>query len=188
MDFAEALAAVEGRTLLDEHRLRNLWELAERAEQAGEEMAAEVGVSGGGVTKMLALAMPSKKVLAFDTFQGLPANEDGLEAGRFAAPANTLEWLTEQPNVQVRRGLFPYTLTPELAERTFCLVHLDADLHETTAEAIRFFWPRLRGWLVIDDYKRADCPGVEQAVREAGIRRGNLWADHRWLNQLILHR
>ncbi len=190
MTFDDALAEVAGRTLLERDRLAVLWDLARRANGLAGAFA-EVGVSCGGASKLLSLAT-EKTVYAFDTFEGLPATgREGertlaLMPGRFAADAKTLDWLGESPNIVTRRGYFPETARG-LEEERFSLVHLDGDLYETTRAGIGFFWPRLHGWLVLDDYGRADTPGVLRAVWESGIG-GHLWSDARWLNQLVLYK
>ena len=183
------MATVQSRTMLERHRLRYIHDLLEHTD-AGP--MAEVGVYNGGTAKFLALACPQKTVYAFDTFGGMPAraldNERHLIERGFVPQSDTADWLAECPNVRICKGVFPESLPSEMPP-FFSLVHLDGDLYQTTRDALEFFWPRLSGFIVIDDFGRGDTPGVERAVREIFPDwEGRLFAWHRWLNVLILQK
>jgi O-methyltransferase len=73
-------------------------------------------------------------------------------------------------NVEIHEGYFPATAQMlEFLKLSF--VHLDADLYETTKDALDFFVPRMvpGGVLILDDWKWSGCPGVEKAVTEGGL-------------------
>ncbi|MEO0034391.1 MAG: hypothetical protein RLZZ501_414, partial [Pseudomonadota bacterium] len=54
----------------------------------------------------------------------------------------------------------------EVADRRFCLVHIDVDLQQPTLDALAFFYPRLvpGGLIVFDDYGCSTCVGATAVV------------------------
>ena len=56
----------------------------------------------------------------------------------------------------------------EVADRSFCFVHVDVDLFEPTRESIAFFYPRMvpGGVMLFDDYGFVTCPGATRAIDE----------------------
>jgi len=131
--------------------------------------AAELGVYKGGITRMLALMLPDKRVIGFDTFAGLPALKHTIDyhtEGEYSAEfAEVSKYLSDLPNVELRQGVFPDT-TNGLHDEQFCLVHLDADFYESTRLALSFFWPKMveGGIIVLDDYGWKNTEGVTKAV------------------------
>ncbi len=162
----EIYPEIEGRTRLEPRRLATFFHLAG---MIGPGDVAELGVGDGGATRFLARLFPERTVYAFDTFAGLPpsAREDEPElvAGLFPARADTEQYLAELPNVTIRKGIFPETARG-LESKTFALVHLDADLYASTRAGLRFFWTRTEGYIVLDDFRRRETPGVEAALAE----------------------
>jgi O-methyltransferase len=75
--------------------------------------------------------------------------------------------LAEFPSVQYHAGWIPDRFG-EVADKSFCFVHVDVDLYQPTLDSLRFFYPRLvaRGMLVCDDYGYVNCPGAKQACDE----------------------
>ena len=57
--------------------------------------------------------------------------------------------------------------TKTLTEKTFALVHIDADLYLPTIEALKFFYPKVSagGVLIIHDYNHT-WEGIKQALDE----------------------
>jgi len=113
----------------------------------------------------------------FDTFEGIP------ETGEFDVPKRgkghkqgdfnktSLESVNEflqGYNVHFWPGLFPDSARLMPDDTEFVLVHVDADLYESTKAACDFFWPRMvnGGIMVFDDYNAPRCPGVNKAVDE----------------------
>ncbi len=134
---------------------------------------AECGVYKGGSIKFLAQHFPNRKILGFDTFEGLPKehwnekeyhkpkefNDTSLEeVQNFIRPYN---------NITLVKGLFPDTARFYEGER-FAFVHVDFDFYEGTKACLRWFWPRLvvNGIMLFDDYGWQNCPGVKQALDE----------------------
>ncbi|MCF8122406.1 MAG: TylF/MycF family methyltransferase [Desulfarculaceae bacterium] len=135
---------------------------------------AECGVyKGASAQLMCRAALPlGKTVHLFDSFQGLPApqNADGSywEQGRFATTeedvASTLEGLG---NYLVYAGWIPERFN-QVADRSFCFVHVDVDLAQPTLDSIEFFYPRLSpgGIMLFDDHGFKSCPGARQVTEE----------------------
>ncbi len=109
----------------------------------------------------------------FDSFEGLPGpdkEEDGaLERpvqGKFnASLPEVRQALSEFPKIQYHAGWFSQTFR-HLKEAVYKFVHVDADLYQSTYEAIEYFFPRLepKGILMCDDYTDPKWPGVKKAV------------------------
>jgi len=154
---------------------------------------AEIGVYLGGTAKLLASTLMDKDIHLFDTFEGMPevTKWDKHKKGDFGGAAELREqrkqqrvaapvsddsisllervkgYLSDYSNVHFYPGLFPET-TEDLVESTFCLVHVDVDIYESTKASIEYFWPKLvsGGIMVFDDYNAPSCPGTNKAVDE----------------------
>lgn len=143
--------------------------------QVPEGLIAEVGVYKGGSLKVLAKLFDDRPVIGFDTFTGLPEehwNEEELhKPGDFndTSIESVQEFLRDCPNVVLVEGVFPYSAIP-FKDKEFALVHADMDFYLGTTLCIEWFWPRLvkGGIIVFDDYKWANCPGVQRALGEFG--------------------
>lgn len=133
---------------------------------------AEVGVYQGGSARLICEAKGDKSLHLFDTFEGLPeAGEvDGLfHKAQFKASLGYVQHhLKKYKNVYLYKGMFPSTTKP-VKNKKFSLVHLDADLYESTINALKFFYPRInRGGIIIaHDYTPAE--GVRKATVAIGI-------------------
>ena len=155
------------KTCVDQQRMDNIRHLLrETFDLPGA--VAELGVWRGGSAVQMWNCTPSKKLILFDTFAGLPFTEEGChhEPGEFAASEEEVRALLGARPVTIYKGIFPNNL-PE--DKVYSLVHVDADLYESTKAAIAYFWPRMSpgGCLVFDDAMDwADTPGVSRAIRE----------------------
>jgi hypothetical protein len=148
--------------------------------------AAELGVYRGGASAIIAAALPGKTVHLFDTFEGLPEDDEegaGHRKGDFACGVEEVRRFLAGYNVLFHPGRFPSTTGPLGEGNRFCFVHLDADTFQSTADGIRYFWPRLTpgGILMFDDYGWPHCPGVKRAIDELlpGVTL-SLGANHAW--------
>jgi predicted O-methyltransferase YrrM len=162
----------EDRTALTEDRLAVLAREARAAARRPGDLA-ELGVWRGGSAKVIAGACPGKPLHLFDTFSGNPADEAlaGVHRrGEWAADRAEVEAFLAGHRVRLHAGLFPGTAAG-LGESRFALVHVDADLYESTRDALEFFWPRLvpGGVMVFDDLGWKNCPGVDKALHERGL-------------------
>lgn len=172
--FARLMRGVVGRTLVDRVRCYMLYQYAAHVASLGGDVA-EVGVYQGGTARLLAqaLAPTGKAIHLFDTFQGMPTTvdprRDQHKAGDFADTSleGVQHYLRDCPNLHFYQGLFPQTAGP-VEEKTFCLVHVDADIYRSVRDCCQFFYPRLErgGMLIFDDYGEKTCPGAKQAVDE----------------------
>lgn len=113
----------------------------------------ELGVFKGGTIRWLARnAPPDRPIHGFDTFRGLPTpwsgNTTRFEAG--GAPPKV------PPNVSLHVGVFADTLPGWVEEHPepISLLHVDCDLYESTASALRCLAPTIREGTIIvfDEY------------------------------------
>lgn len=177
--FAKMMERVGGNTLVDRIRCYMLYQYAAHvAGLAGD--VAEVGVYKGGTAKLLSRSFMQtpKTVHLFDTFAGMPATTDSRrdlhKPGDFRDTSfeRVRAYLSDCPNVSFYPGLFPATSGP-IENKTFCLVHVDADIYQSVLDCCTFFYPRLErgGVMIFDDYGEQTCPGAKLAVDEffAGV-------------------
>jgi O-methyltransferase len=145
---------------------------------------AELGVYGGDSLYLLAELWSDRVIWGFDTFTGLPTIHayDGNchHEGKFAKSyAAVKERFASKPHVRLVPGLFQDT-KHVVANRRFAFVHLDCDLYESYRSSLLFFFQRLNGAMLIDDYNCESCPGAKRAVDESrlsitGSARGRIW-------------
>lgn len=159
---------VNGYTLLSSDRLDRIWDFAIQTRDLPGEMA-ELGTYKGGTAMTMTTACPSKTLHLFDTFEGIPEDDQhgAHKRGEFAATMEEVDEYLKGHRVWFHKGKFPDT-TVGFEDLTFSLVHLDADTYQSTKAGLKFFWPRLvaGGVLVLDDLDWRACPGVRRAVEE----------------------
>ena len=105
----------------------------------------------------------------FDSFEGLPepAQLDGDYWRR--GDCRTSEDVTRDNlaafPVELYKGWIPERFE-EVADREFCFVQVDVDLHQPTRDSIEFFYPRMvsGGVMLFDDYGSEMSPGAAKAV------------------------
>lgn len=164
-------------SLLSANRLRSIAQcLADVENIRGE--TAEVGVAGGGTSKLIALRKPSRKHWVCDTFAGLmdvgkedPALENGMFHNRITGlPSyeSVRDFLTGLGNVRFVRGYFPESAPIGMREKEFSFVHLDVDTYQSTLACFRFFEKRMAsgGIMAIDDAAAGRALGVQSAWKE----------------------
>lgn len=119
---------------------------------------AEVGVYRGGSAKVICSAKGDRHLHLFDSFSSL-SRLDGRDEvrtipGQYLSDITTVKsYLIGFPNVHFHEGTFPGTAGP-VERLTFSLVHLDVGSFETTAECLKFFYPRTNrgGTIISHDY------------------------------------
>ena len=170
-EFMRILDRIGAITLVDEVRCYILYQCAKHTRSLPG-AAAEVGVYRGGTARLLADAVhgTGKPLHLFDTFGGMPATDPGKDLhalGDFAdtSPEAVLKLLHGRDGVFLHVGVFPYTAAA-VANESFCLVHVDADIYRSVLDSCAFFYPRLvpAGMMIFDDYGFPSCPGAKEAV------------------------
>jgi hypothetical protein len=120
----------------------------------------EFGVADGGSTRIIRnellrhrigkISGPTKQIFACDSFEGLPEKYENAEVGAFAGPVPRI------PGVEIVKGYFDVSLTPEVASRVgkVAFASLDADLYSSTQTALRWLTPLLHtgSLLLFDEY------------------------------------
>lgn len=158
------------KSLLPPEKLSSIVKCISQTPHSG--LIAECGVYQGGSIKHIAKHFPNRRVIGFDTFEGLPQkhwNEKEYHKPREfndTSLENVREFLKPY-KVELVQGLFPDTARPYEKER-FAFVHVDFDFYEGTKACLNWFWPRLmkNGIMLFDDYGWQNCPGVKQALDE----------------------
>ncbi len=134
----------------------------------------EAGVWRGGATifmraALLAYKEPDRRVWAADSFEGLPAADAGkypADGGRSWTKANAILAVSLEDvkanfarygllddRVVFLKGWFKDTLPQSPVER-LAILRVDADLYESTTEALSFLYKRVSpgGYVIVDDY------------------------------------
>jgi predicted O-methyltransferase YrrM len=132
---------------------------------------------------------PQARVLALDTYAGMPAVDGARDvhyAGDFADTSRSdLEARRDElglGNLIVVQGLFEDTF-PAIAAQTpaFGLAHIDCDIYSAVKYAQEEVWPYMSrgGYLVYDDADAPTCIGATEAVEELIMAR-RLHAEQVW--------
>jgi hypothetical protein len=135
----------------------------------------ECGVWRGGCAALMAWLSPSRKVWAFDSFEGLPepGARDGAEAagwgGRLAASEQVVHEVFAKVGVvpQVRKGWFDESLPLAKTEvGPIAVLRLDGDFYESLKVCLENLYDQVSpgGVVIIDDYDRWE--GCRTAVDE----------------------
>lgn len=175
MIFQAVYKTVKPRTLVDEVRCWVLWNFAQTFANPRMVMA-ELGVYRGGTARLLCEAVPTCTVQLYDMFaQGMPTPDpskgDLHREGDFACSMIEVEaFLAVAHNRLFLPGFFPDTAFHQEHRQDdhsrYCFVHVDADIYPSVRAALEFFYPRLHGAMVFDDYGFPSCPGAKAALDE----------------------
>jgi O-methyltransferase len=137
---------------------------------------AECGVAFGQTTFFLdeTVRFAGKKLLAFDTFAGLPYDDSiACELQCKRGEMDYGDQFFAQLKVQEQSGTSIYPIKglvedmlPKFSQKKFCFVWLDMDLYQPTSYAYKFFEDRMPagGIIGFHDYQFVRCPGVEIVV------------------------
>jgi len=169
---ASSFAVLLGRAqpiLFSPGELLNLWQQARLLKNHGGAFA-EVGAFRGDSAEIACRAKGECTFYVFEAFDGLRSASETLDSrfrdGLFASKEEGLRSrLRQYPSTEIIAGYFPETAAGVLREK-FSYVHIDLDLYEPTATALRFFYPRMLsgGRIIVHDYSQ--CEGVWRAVDE----------------------
>lgn len=174
-DFARYFSIGASRTLVSADRCYVLFTLLRQTLPLAGDVW-ECGVYRGGTAAMIAQIMadhaPTKKLLLFDTFAGMPetdAEKDLHRAGDFAdTSADAVRNFVGHPDTcTLRPGFIPNTFAG-LEDHRVTFAHIDVDIYRSILDSLDFIWPRLAvgGVIVFDDYGFPSCPGARRAVDE----------------------
>ncbi|QSX73837.1 class I SAM-dependent methyltransferase [Lysobacter arenosi] len=133
----------------------------------------EFGVAKGESTRILrrALGHSNKRIYACDSFEGLSEKFENAEVGTFACEPPRIR------GVEIVKGYFEQSLTPELAARVgrVSFASLDADLYSSTLCALTWLTPLLGSGslLLFDEFlgeKESEKRAFEDWSKETGLR------------------
>ncbi len=194
-EFQELFAAIQPYTMVGEKRIYSLYKLArEVCERDIAGNFVECGVAAGGSSALLAAVIQhyskrSRKLYAFDTFEGMPETSardkhQGVDAaatgwgkGTCAAEMASLQAICGELGVdhlvKPIKGLFADTLPlfkQEIGGIAF--LHMDGDWYSSTRDILEHFFDLVRpeARIQIDDY--GYWQGCREAVDEFAAQRG----------------
>lgn len=132
------------------------------------------------LAKVLADSRRDTVLHLFDTFEGMPETDPGVDFHRLGDFADTtLESVRSRvlgiagvvdASVVFHRGLIPHTFGDASIQAApgIALAHVDVDIHRSVMDCCEFIYPRLvaGGFMVFDDYGFPSCAGARKAVDE----------------------
>lgn len=161
----------------DKIRFYSLWLQCQRIIKDNiEGSIAELGVYKGETAKLIHHQLPDRPFYLFDSFSGLPKQVikedcDGIvrpQTVKFdnTSPDEVRKNIAGNENIFIKEGVFPKT-TEDITEQQYALVHIDADLYQSTIDALEYFYPKMtkKGAIIIHDYNH-NWDGVKKAVSE----------------------
>jgi O-methyltransferase len=171
--FIDCYLMHQSESLLDVKKAYLLYLCAKKATVLPGDFG-EFGVfRGAGSQLMIAASESRKKLLLFDTFEGLPESkgEDGknwTKGSLSDVSFNELKTSLGEGDFEFYKGYFPESATGVPGDTKFAFVHIDFDLYQSTFDAVRFCYQRMSqsGIMLFDDYGVLGCPGVRKAVDE----------------------
>jgi predicted O-methyltransferase YrrM len=184
-EFTNIYSSVQPFTMLNHSRARALYDGVRRivADDVPGDIV-ECGTARGGSAALMALTLkrlrqhrPDRKILAFDTFDGLPppsADDPDYEIARYwtgqcRGDLDDVRALFRELGVaditECIKGLFQETL-PRSQAHPIALLHLDGDWYESIRVCLENLWDRVSpcGIVQIDDY--GAWAGARKAVDE----------------------
>ncbi|MGO8950816.1 MAG: CmcI family methyltransferase [Ktedonobacterales bacterium] len=191
-DYQEARSLAEGRTLLPDDRLMNLYLLIRfYIPKLKPGHIIEFGCyKGGSAVFMASLAqryLPDTRVFGLDTFAGMPETDrkvDWHEPGNFQdtdlASLNTYIRSNGLTNLMFVKGLFEDTAEAVLrGAGSIVLAHIDCDIQS----AVTYSWDSVKphmvpgGYVAFDDATEASCLGATEAVERELIQKSGLCSE-----------
>ena len=167
-----------GETVCGANAIQTLRELALKIKDF-DGVVVEVGVFRGGSGKVLKDTLPDDQIYLFDTFEGMPQeNEfDNLhKRGDFADTSyeEVCKLFADSPNVSVYKGCFPQENSDILFDKQVKFLHLDVDIYQSHVDCLEFFHDKMvsGGIIVFDDYNAPTCLGAKKAIDEYASKHG----------------
>jgi len=180
--FQENYHLIEGLTLLDPFRLENNIKLLQKSSQIDGDII-ECGCFKGGNAILMALWLKqnniNKKIILFDSFEGLPEPDteldSGYKAGQFSASLEalkaTIDLLQLDSYFHIHKGWFKDSIPKFLKDNPqlkIALLLIDCDLYESTIDCFPqlFQYLNTNGIAIFDDFNDG-AKGEKIAVLEA---------------------
>jgi O-methyltransferase len=179
---------VFAQTMVGRARLDNLeWCIGEVLRNGVPGDLIETGVWRGGASIFMKAVLRAhgadgRVVWLCDSFEGLPAPDPRFPADSGATwhsfdvlgvdidevKANFERYGLLDDDVRFVKGWFRDTL-PKLHDQRWALIRLDADMYESTTDALTHLYPNLSpgGFLVVDDYNVDACRQAVHDYRDA---------------------
>lgn len=176
---------VKAFTMLSQERLENLLRLSKKLVQDKVDGDfVECGTCRGGSAALLAFSAMregwKRKVWLFDSFQGhpKPTHKSGIDkeimkewSGTMVASQEDVILALKTINsfssshVKIIPGWFDESLQ-KAKINSIALLHIDADWYDATKTCLDQLYPKVvqGGYLIIDDYKTIQFPGVKDAT------------------------
>jgi len=161
----------------------------------------ELGVWKGNSAAILAhfASQSGRRLFLFDTFRGFDQRDlADVDQGHYRDFSDTSidivrENVGHDEVTTYVKGYFPDSVTDEVRERRFALVHIDCDLYQPMKAALAFFYPRMPrgGMLVLRDYSSGTWDGATRAIDEFYKDTGehiSLWPDKSGTAMIRKHR
>lgn len=148
-----------------ESREANLAYAAQQISGAG--VVLEFGVGSGASLRLWEELLPDRRIVGFDSFEGLPEDwRTGFSAGSFADVERV-----EFERADLRVGWFEDTLAEFLQEldQPIALLHVDCDLYSSTRTVLEQCVPRLAGGAVIVFDEFLNYPGWQDHEAKAWL-------------------
>ena len=172
-------AAAGAASVVSPARLHNLYLILTRfMPKLASRNVVEFGSYKGGSALFMATVLkeidPAARLYALDTFEGMPATDNTIDAhGKGQFSDTSFADLQAQSDAQgldnliLVKGMFQDTF-PALSGNQFGLAHLDADIYSALKYAQDAVWPSMTpgGYIVYDDATVSSCIGATQAVEE----------------------
>jgi O-methyltransferase len=173
--FKECYDKMKTRTLVDEYRCFELWQIALQQQKVKGNFL-EVGVWQGGTALLLGKSLENsdKKLYLADTFSGV-VNASEVDSNYIGGEHSdtSVDFVTEflnselQQNFELLIGEFP-TATGDLVSGPLSFVHIDVDVYNSGKSILD--WCRTRmspnGVIIFDDYGFLSTDGITKLVNE----------------------
>lgn len=190
--FRQLFKKVKRHSLVNKYQGWELWKIVEQVHKIPGDVL-EVGVWRGSTSiimgRQLQTISPGKTLFACDTFEGVAKAAhpfDNYYKG--GEHSNTSQQLTARlialqglNNIQLLKGIFPDDTGHFIADRRFCLCHIDVDAYASGQSVLDWIWPRLNigGMIIFNDYGFPLTKGItrlfnEQYPKEDGMLIHNL--------------
>jgi O-methyltransferase len=171
--FIKLYKELNKRSLLDIKKAYILYLCSKNAKHIEGEYA-ELGVyKGAGSKLMLAGCEKLKKILLFDTFEGLPDVSNTFDSHWKRGDLGDVDFLEikkylNEDNFEFYPGYFPESAKTIPTDKKFAFVHIDFDLYQSTLDALAYCYSRMTpsGIILIDDYGVLACEGVSKAAND----------------------